>query len=667
MAVVKRPAAGLSVLVCLLACAASAAKITVYPDYPSALERDDAYEVSVTDGRDTRPLTVYNRAEKSALESRIHGGDGNRRFCEFAFSGGPVRVDIRVRRDVSSYKVFPARLGLRSAFRNGVLSVGLTKPTNFGIQLNDSDNTILSVFAEAPEDPAKVPQKGAPGVFYAEGWVDGPQPGGALTFGKETKEIYVAPGAVLNARLIITGEGTRLHGRGVVLDPLSDIFRYDQTKNERRGVVSVRGRDVTIEDLKIVDARTFCWCVWGSGCRLRNVKALASMMCSDALTMGGRDFRAEDCWFYVGDNALVISGLKDSLFRNIAIGTSCAAIFPQGTNAGVTLEEVDVFRADDGFINNWHNGILARNNKWSELSGGLQKKERGPQDLEHQTQDFLFRNVSAVDCTLFSHFFSGRNMGTKPKRFVFDGCSAPHSTGKTDWRSIGQTDGKAIHTRNDPSRWLVTDNYALVFTNLYLGGVRATFPEKAFDNPSNVAVSYAQTDAPRRVPLAADRHVVAWTCPKPLARTAGPDNLVEETVPSRSVWQRAPSWSVKLEATQKDGGACVYRLVQCERGAGMQANVTDGFLARGNGRWTLSFDCRARTETAFSLGVSVRSNEKRVKEKLAVAADGTWHHYSVTLKTDFDLSVTELVSLGIFADNTADEICLKNLVFSLKP
>ena len=643
-----------------------AAKIETYPDYPAALERDDAYAVSVTDGRASRPLTVYNRAEKSALTRRIHGGDGNRRFCAFAFSGGPVRVDIRVRRDVTAYKVFPARLGLRSAFRNGVLSVGLAKPTNFGIQLNDDDNTILSVFAEAPEDPASVPQKGAPGVFYVEGWVDGPQPGGALTFGKETKEIYVAPGAVLNARLVVEGDGTRLHGRGLVLDPLSDIFRYDQTKNERRGVVSISGRNVTVEDLAIVDARTFCWCVRGKGHRLRNVKALASMMCSDALTVGGRDFRAEDCWFYVGDNALVISGLRDSLFRNVALGTSCAAVFPQGTNAGVTLEDVDVFRADDGFVNNWHNGILARKNKWSELSGGLQKKEPGPQDLAHQEQDFLFRNVSAVDCTLFSHFFSGRNMGTKPKRFVFDGCSVPPSTGRTDWRSVGRSDGPAIHTRNDPARWLVTDNYALVFTNLYIGGVRARFSERDFDNPANVAVAYAETAAPRRVPLAADRHAVSWTCPRPRVRAAGPDNLVEETVPTRSVWQRAPSWSVKLEATQADAGARVYRLVQCERWAGMQANVTDGVRARGNGAWTLAFDCRARSETKFSLNVVLESNEKKFARKVPIVADGAWHRHAVTLQTDFDLAVTDLVSLGLFADNTADEICLKNLDFRKK-
>ena len=55
-------------------------------------------------------------------------------------------------------------------------------------------------------------------------------------------------------------------------------------------------------------------------------------------------------------------------------------------------------------------------------------KEKDPQDLRHLAHEFFFRNLSAVDCTLFSHFFSGHNMGTLPKTFAFDGCSVPGST-----------------------------------------------------------------------------------------------------------------------------------------------------------------------------------------------------------------------------------------------
>ena len=118
----------------VFACLAACAGLVVYPEYPAAIERDGEYEVSVTQGAAAaRRLVVYNHCEKSILRERTRGGDVNRRFCEFAFDGEPVRVDIKVSRDVSAYKVFPARRRLRSAFRDGVVSVWLDRPAYFGI------------------------------------------------------------------------------------------------------------------------------------------------------------------------------------------------------------------------------------------------------------------------------------------------------------------------------------------------------------------------------------------------------------------------------------------------------------------------------------------------------------------------------------------------------
>ena len=160
-----------TLLAALAASSAFAARggITAYPEYDSRIERDYAYAVRVSQGQEKKRLVVYNHCEKSALTLRTRGGDVNRRFCEFAFDGGPVRVDIAVCEDVKSYAVFPSRLGLKSEFRNGVLSVFVDRPCNFGIRINDYDKTILSVFADAPEDAAKVPRKDDPGVMFVDG------------------------------------------------------------------------------------------------------------------------------------------------------------------------------------------------------------------------------------------------------------------------------------------------------------------------------------------------------------------------------------------------------------------------------------------------------------------------------------------------------------------
>ena len=665
----------------------STAGLVVYPEYPPAITRDYAYGVRVVQGEEQRPLVVYNHCEKSALNGRTRGGDVNRRFCEFAFDGGPVRVDVRVVEDVRSYKVFPARLGLRSAFKDGVLSVWLEKPVYFGIQLNDYDKTILSVFADRPEDPAKVPAKDKPGVMVVDGWVDPPGPDGVTETPADVKEIYLKPGSVLNSRLRITGRGTWVHGRGIILDPLSDIFRFDQTKNTRRGVVSATG-GCTIEDVKLVDARTFNICAWGDGVTIRHVKELASMMCSDGFTNGGRNLLAEHCWLYVGDNALVVSGVRNAVYRDIALGTSCAAIFPQGDNAGVLMDGIDVFRADDGLINNFHNGVLRRNNKWSEMNGSLQKKEPGPQDLRHLKQDFLFRNLTAVDCTLFSHFFAGRNMGALPKTFAFDGLSLPPSTGLSDWRSVGAKGGVTLRVQNDPKKYLNTDNYSFAFTNLWIDGRRAEFGAREIAGRDKMSLSYATTDAPRAVPLAADRHEVNWTCPykvfrggalvrdwRLVRRTEGErrlpapppgTNLVAERHSRQSVWQRVPSWLVKLETTNgTDERRRTYELVQCERGAGMQAVVTDDVVAQGAGTYRLSFEALAECKDGklpLNLSCRVASNEWKLEKKVSVGGD--WAQVSVDFELPVDPKMTELVSVSILSTAPADRIRLRNLVFS---
>ena len=398
-------------MLALLAAGASArAALIVYPDYPAAIEKDDAYDVTVTQRGRSERLVVWNHCEKSILAQRTHGGDVNRRFCEFAFAGEPVRVDITVKEDVHSYKVFPARRQLRHAFRDGVISVWVERPVYFGIQLNDSDKSILSVFADAPECAA--PRKGAKGVLYVEGWMDAPGADGVIETRDDVKEIYLAPGSVLNARLKVRGKGTRLHGRGMVLDPMSDIFRFDQRLNTARGLVVFAADGCSADGVKLVDARTFNFIGHSSGLRYTNVKVLSSMMCSDGFTNGGAGLLVDNAWVYCGDNALVVSGAWNAVYRNVVIGTSCNAIFPQFSNRRVRMDGVDVFRADEGIIANVYNGVLRRNNKWNEMSGGLQKKEPGPQDLASRSNDFTFVSLSAVDCTLFSRLFRGWNTGS---------------------------------------------------------------------------------------------------------------------------------------------------------------------------------------------------------------------------------------------------------------
>lgn len=671
---------------------ASFGGVVVYPEYDARIERDYAYVVRVSQGPEKKRLVVYNHCEKSALTTRTRGGDVNRRFCEFAFDGGPVRVDIAVCEDVKSYAVFPSRLGLKSEFKNGVISVWVEKPAMFGIRLNDYDKTILSVFAAAPEDAAKVPKKGAPGVMYVEGWVDPPGEEGVTFVEDPVKEVYIAPGAVLNSRLIVKSKGAYVHGRGMMLDPFSDIFRFDQTKNTRRGFLNVVADGVVVEDVKLVDARTFNYCSWAKDVVYRNVKALSSMMCTDGMTNGGRNLRVDGAWLYVGDNALVVSGIKGgATYRDVAIGTSCNAIFPQGSNEGVVMENIDIFRADEGCIKNSYNGVLRRNTKWNEMNAGEAKKEPGPQDLVHQTQEFTFRNFSAVDCILFSRFFSAGNMGTLPKTFAMSDVCIPFTTGRDDWHTIGKTNGHLVAIMHDSAKWLDSDNYTLAITNFWVGGARMdAIPAEKIKNGDRISVSVVNTRAKPAVPPVPDRHVVDWTCPwkiyvggalqrdvrlarpkegeRRLAPSDAGENLLADRASTRSAWQRCPSWLVKFDATEKDGDARVYRLTQCERNAGMLNVFTDAFLRHGNGNYRLSFEARARCGDPVPFEAHLLSNEKRATAKFTIPNDDAWHRFDISLATDFDMGVTELAALFLKAASLpADEVCFKNLSLTKEP
>ena len=208
-------------------------------------------------------------------------------------------------------------------------------------------------------------------------------------------------------------------------------------------------------------------------------------------------------------------------------------------------------------------------------------------------------------------------------------------------------------------------------------------PDGSVKNPDRVAISVASTRSAPTVPVAADRHEVNWTCPykcyvgaslqhdvrkvspkvgeRRLEQPANGENLLADRPATRSAWQRCPSWLVKFDATTKDGDARVYRLTQCEKGAGMQNIVTDAFLRHGNGKYHFAFDARAKSEGQVPFEVNFVSNEKKTVEKFTLVNDGEWHHFEMDLALDYDLAVTDLAAFFLKCLSPADEVCFKNL------
>jgi len=636
-----------------LKCLANSSSLQTYPDYDDRIRRDSRYQVSVEQNGTRRSLTVYDRTEQSALAGRTRGGDTHRRFCAFAFSGAPVEVRIRVSEDVASYAVFPARRRLRHGFRDGVVSVFLEEPAYFGLRLNDSDASILSVFADAPE--TDVPQKGDPGVLFVDKWLDAPQPRGILWVGGRTKEVYVAPGAVLNARLHIDSPGVKVHGRGLLLDPLSDPFRYQERAGRMMGAWMASNHDLVLDGLTCLDARAYNVMTIGTNIVIRNWKELATMMCTDGITVCGRGLSVSNAWLYVGDNGIVHGGPK-SEFRDVAIGTSCAALFPQGSGDElVVFDGLDVFRADDGFINNQYNPG---------------KKGQRPSERPSHGFSWLLRNVSAVDCVYLPHLLRGRDMGKRTKEFSFEGAAFPAFSGEGGWRTAARTDGPAVWVLNEPARDLPTDNYRLSFRDVTIGG-RSVRDQGdvglSLAAATNVSVGVLPASG-RETTLrpVADRCVVNWRSPvRPPApgRVCDGLNLLSERWRGQSVWQRNPSWLSSFEIRTGQDGVREYCLFGLSWGAGLETVFTELFRERGNGRWRLTFEVKKPSEiSGVCLRTSLFSNEKTL-ERWAKVTESGWQRLSYVFDADFDWGVTELVALHIqVRENACSELAFRNFV-----
>ncbi|MGN1047723.1 MAG: hypothetical protein ACI4QZ_03855 [Eubacteriales bacterium] len=413
-------------------------KLVIYPEFPSKIRRNYDYDVSVTMDGHTEKIPVYNHTVESNV-SRRPGADMYRRFSMFAFDGGEVRVDILVKSDFKRYTVFPSAKCFRHEFKDGVISVYLEKPDYFGIQLDDDQNSILSVFADLPEREEDIPDKNDPNVIYIDDWYE--TENGLFDVDKPNTTVYIAPGAVLNARVTVFADNCRVFGRGAIVDPFENLYEYDiqlgGTEGRGRKMLIINGKNNHADGLVLMDARCFNMMLNGSGNSFRNMKAMSSMMTTDGITSTGTGNEAEHCWLYVGDNGIVFSA-KDTTYRDITIGTTCAALFPQcGPTDNNVLEDIYVFRADDGIVTNRYNG-------------------KQPAEIE-RSENVTIKRLSAVELPDFStHFFQCANMGRLKKVYNFEDISMVKTA-------------RAIEFRNEKND-LYSDNFDISFKNMNIGG-----------------------------------------------------------------------------------------------------------------------------------------------------------------------------------------------------
>ena len=428
-------------------------QLVIYPELPAQIRRNYDYKVSVTQGDKTASIPVYNHTMEYADYTRGVGGEYYRRYSMFAFSGEQVRVDIKVGCDFSYYSVMPSAKNFKTTYSDGVISVYLDKPDYFMIRLDEDDSSVIAIAADYPEYPGDIPEKDAPGVTYVEGWFETPD--GLFELTEVGAQLYVAPGAVLNARCKLTGAYSRVTGRGVVVDPFENIYEYDIRVGGTEGsgwkMMQFTGDNSYFDGLTFMDARCFNLSIKAGNCEIYNYKAFSTMMTTDAVTLSsGENNRIEHMMVHVGDNVIVYS-VKNAYVKDVLCGTTCGVIYPQGDTSNVTFENIYVMRASTGFINNLYNST----NTDREHSGTL-------------------INSDAVDCINMPQFFKGEGMGKLEKNFTFKNISLPKLTGTSNPHGVvkGLSDMSAsrlFYVANTGNK-ISTSNYRMTVSNLYVNG-----------------------------------------------------------------------------------------------------------------------------------------------------------------------------------------------------
>ena len=287
-------------------------QLIIYPEFDARIERDYLYHVTVTQGMRTETLPVYNHTEDSCVNRNPVDGrcaDEFRRFSSFAFAGEGVRVDIRVNRDFSDYAVMPSRKHFRQSFHDGVISVYLDHPDYFVIRLDGLDHTILSILADEPETEIPTAYEN---TIVVDKWQE--YEGGVLKLTKPNTTVYIPAGAVLYSRIQVLADDCRILGRGAIVDPVGDIYRYSTAELDcTGGVLLMKAACRTLVDgIHLLDSKAFNLEVigiwegrWSEDNLIRNVKILSTQMSSDGITFcyNARNSRAEHCFVYCGDNS----------------------------------------------------------------------------------------------------------------------------------------------------------------------------------------------------------------------------------------------------------------------------------------------------------------------------------------------------------------------------
>ncbi len=397
-----------------------------YPTHPKELPQNYDYKVTVTQGDETIELPVYNSSRQSSSFSNIKNADAYRRFCEFSFTG-EVTVTVTSRLPMESYSILPTSKKIPSTTFGNKIIFTIQQPVDLCLRLNDDKNTILAIFAEAPEE--NIPDENDPDVIYFKAGLNNSPFYNVDTRGvmliPENKTVYLEAGALVQARLECFSNNVKFCGRGAFIDP-----RFDRNADFTYMFYGSGKKDAPLtglrfEELRFLDAHCFNLCFsYIDGMVVDKVKLLSNQISTDGMSFWASpcsNITMQNMFMHITDNAFVCSVGENMVAKNCTIGTDYGIFYPQGNIESINFENIDLFRCGDFF----------RATVW----GG-----------ERKWKNITVNNVRAADSLKIGNFVNLRTQGVGEKNVYIKNVSLPKS--ELVFSCGGNTEGAVVHFEN---------------------------------------------------------------------------------------------------------------------------------------------------------------------------------------------------------------------------
>ena len=515
--------------------------IVLYPEYPEKIEQDYMYRVYISQGGNTYEIPVYNsmrHVNHYVREAYGTYSEADRRFCQFSATpsaDNPVTVKVVANIDFTTCSVIPSVKGISPTVSSNEITFEITESGQYVFRLNDNNITNLAIFADAVE--TDVPDRNAENVvvfneqnpapnaigtysagataypsdtvFFIEGWQDV-----ELFELQSGQQLYIAPGAVLNARVQIMkgNSNVKIFGRGMLRD-FNDTRAYNgasqQIENRRFNYLLTVGsswydisqpqnvaKNVTIKDIVLFDAKGFNLVFCGADeCSVDNIKVVSNEISTDGISFWNcANIDIRNSYLYVADNIFVIDASRDVTMDNLLVGSSIATFFPQSTIRGThSYSNINIFRSATIF----------------EPAGGYK------QGTAETDKGIFIRNLSAIDCVAAN----GSATGNKTGKFfsTYEGSGNSNTLKCVSFENVTLPVGNNSYIVEIGVKNSTAGNYNVTLKNVYVGETALTEENLQFTDattsgmPSSVSVTNDGTYTPVTKSEAAASHTAYKT------------------------------------------------------------------------------------------------------------------------------------------------------------